>query len=310
MAPRSYVGLMRALPALLAIAAGAATPTAVRGPSWLQHLGVELDDTHLGKMGGEGSPPARPREPTPSVGGGGGEGPFTVGGRDIYRFSCQSCHGRDGRGAPPEINSLVDPVRATSAALLEARQRKHGRRLPPDMARQLAADAEKSLRDRIANGGKRMPAFPHLSEGEVAALVAYLRTLAGVPAGEPRPPALKLPAARVGEIIVKGTCHVCHPATGPNPSHMMMYMQGVIPSLASVVEQRTASAVLAKVREGRMTMMGGDGMMGGGMMGGGGMMRGRGMMGRMGRMPIFSYLTDEEVRAAYVFLSKYPPEPQ
>lgn len=295
---------MRALPALMAIAAGAATPTAVGGPSWLQHLGVELDDTHLGKMGGEGSPPARPREPAPPVGGG-GEEPFTIGGRDIYRFSCQSCHGPDGRGAPPEINSLIDPVRATSAAVLEARQRKRGGRLPPDMARQLAADAEKSLRDRIANGGKSMPAFPHLSEGEVAALVSYLRTLAEVPVSAARPPALQLSAARVGEIIVKGTCHVCHPATGPNPSHMMMYMRGVIPSLASVVEQRTASAVVAKVREGRMTMMGGDGMMGGGRM-----MGGRGMMGRMGRMPIFSYLTDQEVGAAYVFLSRYPPEPQ
>lgn len=300
---------MRALPVLLAIATGAAAPTAVRGPSWLQHLGVELDDTHLGKMGGEGSPPARPREPTPSPGGG-GEEPFTVSGRDIYRFSCRSCHGPEGRGAPPEVNSLIDPVRATSAAVLEARQRKQGRRLPPGMARQLAADAEKILQDRVANGGKRMPAFSHLSEGEVAALVTYLRTLAEVPVSEPRPPALQLSAARVGEIIVKGTCQVCHPATGPNPSHMMMYMRGVIPSLASVVEQRSVSAVVAKVREGRMSMMGGDGMMGGGMMGGGGMMRGRGAMGRMSRMPIFSYLTDEEVGAVYVFLSRYPPEPQ
>ncbi len=34
------------------------------------------------------------------------------------------------------------------------------------------------------------------------------------------------------------------------------------------------------------------------------------MMGRMGRMPIFGYLTDEEVRAAYLFLSRYPPEPR
>ncbi len=307
---------MRALSALLAIAAVTATLTAVSGPSWLQHLGIDLDDTHLGKMGGDGPPPTNLREPTPPEDAEEAGAPFTVEGRDIYRFSCQSCHGPGGRGAPPEINSLLDPVRATSAALLEARQRKQGRRLPPDMARQLAADADKSLRDRIANGGKKMPAFPQLSENEVAALIEYLRALAGVPRAEPPAPPLKLSAAHVGEIIVKGTCHVCHPATGSSPSHMMMYMHGVIPSLASVAEQRTAAAVVAKVREGRMTMMGGgegmmgsEGMMGGGMRGGR-MMRGRGMMGRMGRMPIFVYLSDEEVRAAYLFLSEYTPESQ
>lgn len=300
---------MRALSALLAIAAVTATVTAVRGPSWLEHLGVELDDTRLGKMGGDGPPPANLREPPLEGGGARADAPFTLEGRDIYRFSCRACHGPDGRGAPPEINSLLDPVRATSAALLEARQRKQGRRLPPGMARQLAADADRSLRDRIANGGRKMPAFPQLSEDEVAALLGYLRALAGVPRG-PAPPPLELPAARVGEIIVKGTCHICHPATGPSPSHMAMYMQGVIPPLASLAEQRTASAVVAKVREGRMTMMGGggmmsgEGMMGGGMGRGGGMMGGRGMMGRMGRMPVFGYLSDDEVRAAFLFLSR------
>ncbi len=38
------------------------------------------------------------------------------------------------------------------------------------------------------------------------------------------------------------------------------------------------------------------------------MMGGRGMMGRMGRMPVFSYLMDEEVMAAYLFLAEYPPQ--
>ena len=298
--------LMRALVSMLALAAIAGLPlpqpTPVRGPSWLEHLGAELDDTHLGKMGGDGPPPANLRETMPSVEGESAENePFTLRGRDLYRLSCESCHGPDGRGAPPEINSLLAPVRATSAALLEARLRKQGRRLPPGMAQQLAADAEKSLRDRIANGGKRMPAFPQLTGGEIVALESYLETLAQVPAAERLPPAeVTLSAARVGELLVKGTCHICHPATGPSPNHMMMYMRGVIPSLASLPEQRSASAVVAKVREGRMTM-------GGGMMGGRGMMGGGGMMGRM---PVFSYLTDEEVVAAYLFVSAYPPRPE
>ena len=100
--------------------------------------------------------------------------------------------------------------------------------------------------------------------------------------------------ARVGEHRVKGTCQVCHPATGPGASHMMMYMRGVIPSLASMPEQRSPSAVLGKVREG-------------GVLHGGGMMGRGGMMDRMSRMPVFSFLTDEEVVAAYLYLSEYPP---
>jgi hypothetical protein len=61
---------MRTISALLLFAAGAGPVpevTAVRGPSWIQHLGVELDDTHMGKMGGQGPPPATRREPMPSL---------------------------------------------------------------------------------------------------------------------------------------------------------------------------------------------------------------------------------------------------
>ncbi len=286
---------------LLVLAAGASPRgpevTPVRGPSWLQQLGVELDDTRMGKMGGEGPPPSTTLEPTPSTDGE-ASGLFALGGADLYRLECRACHGPEGRGAPPEINSLLDAVRATSPALLEARQRKQGRRLPPGMAEQLAADARTSLRDRIANGGKRMPAFPQLAGNEVDALVSHLEGLAGVPGARWSKAKVAVSAAHAGELLVKGTCHVCHPATGPTPSHMTMYMRGVIPPLASLPEQVSASGVIGKVREGVMAGMGG------------GMMGGRGMMGRMGRMPVFSYLTDEEVTAAYGFLSRYPPEPR
>jgi len=30
-------------------------------------------------------------------------------GADLYRLNCQSCHGETGQGAPPEINSLINP---------------------------------------------------------------------------------------------------------------------------------------------------------------------------------------------------------
>jgi mono/diheme cytochrome c family protein len=254
---------MRTISALVLFAAAAGSPvpevTPVRGPSWIQHVGVELDDTQVGKMGGGGPPPPAARhEPMPSLEGGGTpNAPFTLVGQDLYRLDCQSCHGPDGRGAPPEINSLLDPVRATSPTLLEARQREQGRRLPPGMAQQLAADAEKTLRDRLANGGTKMPAFPHLAGEEVVALVDYLKSLAGVPAAERPFPKVTESVARVGEHLVKGTCHVCHPATGPGASQMMMYMRGVIPSLASMPEQMSPSSVLGKVREGGMMGRGG-----------------------------------------------------
>jgi len=41
--------------------------TPVRGSSWIQHLSVDLDDTNMGKAGGEGPPRAADRrEPMPS----------------------------------------------------------------------------------------------------------------------------------------------------------------------------------------------------------------------------------------------------
>lgn len=128
------------------------------------------------------------------------------------------------------------------------------------MSQQLAAEANKALLDRIANGGKKMPPFRHLAGDEVTALVEYVKTLAGIPAGEQHPRTVTESVVRAGEHLVKGTCHVCHPATGPGPSHMMMYMRGVIPSLASMPQQMSPAAVLGKVRAGAY---GGIGMMAG-----------------------------------------------
>ena len=67
--------------------------TPVTGPSWIQHLGVELDDTPMGKMGGDQAPPAgRRREPLPTLEGG-PYSPYTITGSDLYRIDCRSCHG-------------------------------------------------------------------------------------------------------------------------------------------------------------------------------------------------------------------------
>ncbi len=268
--------------ALLLIGLGAApVPPGmpVAGPSWLEHLDVELEQTHMGQMGGEGPPPPSSRKEPVS-----GE-TFEVEGADLYRLECRSCHGPDGNGAIPEILPLIASVRATSLVLTERAAKNSGQTLAPGMARSLVADAEKELRDRLQHGGQRMPAFDYLSPPEVETLLGYLRILANAPEAG-RPKKLEEPVTRVGELLARGTCHICHPATGPGVNPMMEHMRGVIPSLAAMPEQLPPERVILKVRQG-----------------------GWGMMARMSRMPIYDYLTDAEVSATYLYLARYPPEP-
>ncbi len=279
------------------------------GPSWLSHLGLTVSQTHMGQMGGTQPIPATARrEPQAEANSGlhsemqkfiplwrSGSNqagtvfnePFLLAGADLYRLNCRSCHGPDGKGSPPEINSLIGPVQAASAAMIERRMKARGTEISDDMAKQMAGEAEKSLRDRLQNGGKAMPPFKHLRGDEVEALLAYLDHLAGVPPGNHVPRLVTESAARVGEHMVKGTCQICHDATGPGGGHMGM-MRGVIPSLASLTEEHSLSSLTNQVRygsSGMMMMMGGS------------------------QMPPFSYLTDEEIAAAYFYLQAYPPQP-
>ena len=283
--------------------------TSVSGPSWLKHLGLALDRTKMGQMGGQGEPQAAPRvEPFPETPRsplgrairrfysllraeprGSQEAldePFQVTGADLYRLDCQSCHGPEGNGAPPEINSLLGPAGAASAAVMKQRMRERGVTMDDATLKSMAADSEKALRDRLVRGGEKMPAFRHLQGAEVDALIAFLKELGGAPAAERHEAPVTESASRVGEHLVKGTCHICHDAVGPGGGHMMM-MQRVIPSLASFPEQKSPGEFIGKVRTGASSMMG--------MMGG-------------DRMPVFAYVTDEEAAAAYLYLARYPPE--
>ena len=47
----------------------------------------------------------------------------TLTGADLYRLNCQACHGLEGRGAPPEIKSAVDPVRGVPLDVLRAQMK-------------------------------------------------------------------------------------------------------------------------------------------------------------------------------------------
>jgi mono/diheme cytochrome c family protein len=213
--------------------------------------------------------------------------PFVLAGADLYRLNCRSCHGPDGGGSPPEINSLIGPVQGASRAMIQRRMKAKGTEISDEMAGEMAAEAEKSLRDRLQNGGKAMPAFTHLHGDEVNALFAYLDQLAGVPASNHPTQLVTESAARVGEHMVKGTCHICHDATGPGGGHMAM-MRGIIPSLASMPAQHSLSSITLQVQNGSSGMM----MMMGGT-----------------QMPAFPYFTEEEIAAAYFYLEGYPPKP-
>jgi mono/diheme cytochrome c family protein len=293
-----------------------AVVTPVQGPSWLKHLGIEdTRNSSMGRMGGSEEPPASQRsepglessEEQPNVGMGMGRmmgriyssvrtNPrdlsrlmnerFTITGADLYRLNCQSCHGPKGNGAPPEIKPLLGPVQGASVVFIKERMARLGRTISDSMAQQLARQAEGTIRDRLQNGGQKMPPFHHLDEEEVDALLQYLRTLAGVQASGQKPILVSESVARVGEHLVKGTCHTCHDATGPGGGHMAM-MSGVIPSLASFPREQSMPSVVRQVELGSTSMM---------------------AMMNSQTMPAMPFITEDEAAAGYLYLAQYPPE--
>ncbi|HEX7485398.1 MAG TPA: c-type cytochrome [Vicinamibacterales bacterium] len=264
--------------------------TPVSGVSWLTRLRISFDSTSMGRMG-QNTPPASVQyEPrwNQLAGSENLNEAFVLSGSDLYRLDCESCHQPDGRGSPPEVHSLIEPVQAMSAAFMEHRMRAMGRPIDPAMARQVASGAEAAIRDRLTKGGQKMPPFEHLQGSEVEALLAFLEQLAGVPGADRRQIRISEPYTRVGEHLVKGTCRICHAATGPGTDPEAL-MRNVLPSLASFVRDKTIFQVIQKVRRGAPVAMGPARLSSG------------------GRMPVFSYLTDDEVAAAYLYLIIYSP---
>ena len=262
--------------------------TPVEGPSWLQHLGRPMNESSMGQTGLWGPSPiqeqgAAPFNLTLSL-----QGSLAISGADLYRLSCRACHGDRGEGAPPEINSIIAPVQATSPELILARMKKSGAPISTTVARQLATQSKTSLLHRIHSGGQNMPPFPQLTPVEVQALVAYLDLLVGIPGSENKQMTLEVPVAHVGEDLVKATCHICHAATGPNPSPYEI-LQGAVPPLAVLPKRLDVQQFVQKVTVGRPITMGNLDLQ------------------YRGRMPVFYYLKPDEVAAAYVYLEHYPP---
>jgi mono/diheme cytochrome c family protein len=292
--------------------------TPVIGPSWLKLIGIfDIRFTAMGHMGDGGSPVSSPRvepdfpvEQTPPGGrmrmgmGMGGMmgrpysnqrfGPyelermmnekFLLAGADLYRLNCRACHGPNGDGSPPEITSLIGPVQGTSASLVEERMKKMGRPIGVEFAKELALQAEESIRQRLQNGGKKMPPFRHLDREETDALLQYLRQHVGAPESDGKEILVTQSVARVGEHLVKGTCQICHDATGPGRGPRMGMMRGIIPSLASFPYEQSMQSIVWQVAEGsRPMIMGGQ------------------------RMPAYPYITKDEAAASYLYLVRYPP---
>jgi mono/diheme cytochrome c family protein len=269
-----------------------AGPTAVAGESWLNHLHRRFDETSMGKTGRLGPPSAMPAGEFAywqmGLAPDGANGSVTLHGTDLYRMNCRGCHGKEGLGAPPEINSVINPVRATSAAAVMERMKMAGMDMSRADATKLAQQSKGMLLDRLHHGGQDMPAFPHLRGAEVNALVAYLRQLAGVRGAQAEQIAVREPRVQVGEHIVKSTCHICHGAAGPNPNPQQLY-EGAIPPLNTLALRTSRAAFIRKVTHGAPVLMG--------------------MPPELfrGRMPVFDYLSEEEAADVYLYLTRYPP---
>ena len=147
----------------LSLSGHAQVVTPVEGGSWLEHLHRAFDETSMGKSSGVYGPAAPmpsewpPPHPALQLSNKFTGQSTTLYGSDLYRLKCQSCHGTSGMGAPPEINSVIDPVRATSARIYIERMKKAGMDVTWKDAAPLAKQAKGMLLDRLHKGGTDMP---------------------------------------------------------------------------------------------------------------------------------------------------------
>ena len=266
------------------------------GESWISHLRRALADTSMGKTGLLGPAtlvpePVTARQSTTKARRpvfGAVKESVAVQGADLYRMNCRACHGEFGLGAPPEINSVIDAARATYAPFTRERLRRLGMETSRTQANELAHQAKGALLERLHTGGVDMPSFPQLSDQEARAIFGYLRQLAEIPGAAQQQVRIEEPSVRVGEHIVKSTCHICHSAVGVNPSPEEL-MQGEIPPLSALTSRVSLPGFERKVRHGAPIMMGTP------------------LLPYRGRMPVFEYLSESEVADAYLYLKLFPP---
>jgi mono/diheme cytochrome c family protein len=259
--------------------------TPVEGPSTLRRLGLTIEQTSIGSASWvKGTAPSTGAAAATST------RPRVLTGADIFRVSCQPCHTADGSGALPEVHSIVYPVQSASVTWLTDNARATGQPVDAALIRRQAVQAEAALRGRLRSGGHNMPSFAHLSSDEINVLRPYLDQLAGVRGAAGRQRQITERPARVGELIVKGTCHICHDATNTTNTPATA-LNGVIPSLATIAGQKTQAQVAQKLREGSLVPL-----------------HAGGQPERQGRMPVLGYLSDADIASVYSYLIAYPPK--
>lgn len=250
--------------------------TAVAGPSWLNTLDIDYRQTNLGRGAGRYGPnpqdPATPPRPVVVT----LEPRVAISGEDLYRLNCQACHRAQGTGVPPEIKSILPMVEGASLKQMTA------------ALRHQAAQTRADLYHRIEKGGQRMPPRDYMRRPDVDLLFSYLTALGS--GGAPTSTRETVATDRLGEFVVKGTCHICHDASGPRPTPEDILLRARIPSLASLLADKPIAEIVAKVRTGGSVSMGNP------------------PLPHRGRMPVFYYLTQNEIVAAYKYLDAYPPK--
>jgi mono/diheme cytochrome c family protein len=285
--------MLIAASSLLGQTTGSNSVTAVEGESWIRHLHRAFNEGSMGRTWDLGPVPPAPGEAGSSwqleLSPGYDAQIITLHGSDLYRLNCRGCHGELGLGAPPEINSIIGPVQATSVAATMERMKKANREMSRSEAATIAREAKVLLLQRLHNGGESMPP-PNLSEAEIRSLFPYLEQLSDVPGAERNQITVKESSYRVGEHIVKSTCHICHSATGPNPNPEQI-LGGAIPPLSALPRRVSLSEFVRKVTSGAPIVMGAP------------------ATSYRGRMPVFAYLSQDEAAAAYLYLTRYPPQP-
>jgi mono/diheme cytochrome c family protein len=259
--------------------------TPVSGPSWLKRVGVSGGQSTLGRGAGGYGPGSTAAGERGAIRLPLGQA-VAITGADIYRLNCQPCHRAEGTGAPPEIKSVLGAVQGSSLALVREQLRAEGKN--PGDASARVASARADLYARIQKGGQRMPALDHLQRADVDLLYAYLTELAHTPDAKPAG-TRTVSWQRFGEQLVKGTCHICHDASGPRPSPQQL-LQGAIPPLGTFLANKNVAEFVKKARTGGPVVMGEP------------------PFPHRGRMPVFNYLRDEEVAAGYMYLVAYPPK--
>ena len=268
--------------------------TAVRGESWLEHLDRTFNSSSMGRTWSLGPPPPIPGEKSASwqlsLSPDFANKRVVLRGSDLYRLNCRGCHQDSGHGAPPEINSLINPVRSTSVTVIIERMKERGIDMTRAEATVFAKQANAAVLDRLHKGGKDMPPFPQLSDAEIRSLVPYLKQLAGVPGAEKEQVIVtESSSLHIGEQIIKSNCHICHSATGPNPTPLQI-LDGAIPPLSTLTMRASLPEFVRKATTGAPINMGMP------------------SQPYRGRMSVFYYLTQDEAASAYMYLTFYPPQ--